>query len=228
MSAPRLALFDLDGTLADTAPDIARVVNVTLAEAGRPPLALATVRRLVSSGARALLRAGFPAPLQESELDRLLARLFAVYAEEPVRETAVFPGLAGLITQLGTAAVRWGVVTNKPAALAEPIVAAFDLEPRPICVIGGDSYARKKPDPMPLLEACRIADVAPFETIYVGDAEIDARAARAAGMPLVVAGFGYAPAREDVEHWRGGYYAADVEELAHILLGRRGASAATA
>ncbi|MGH8272452.1 MAG: phosphoglycolate phosphatase [Gammaproteobacteria bacterium] len=214
---PQLVLFDLDGTLADTAPDILNAVNRTLAEAGCPPLALATVRGLVSRGARVLLDAGFPEPPEEADMDRLLGRLFAIYGETPAQETTVFPGLAELIAELGDAGIRWGVVTNKPVALAAPIVAALGLSPAPVCVIGGDSYARKKPDPLPLLEACRIAGVTPEKTVYVGDAEIDVRAARAAGMPCVVAGFGYAPEYEAVCAWDAEHYAASVGELAQIL-----------
>ncbi len=222
---PQLVLFDLDGTLADTAPDILLALNLTLTEAGRPPLALATVRGLVSRGARALLSAGFSAPPDETEMNRLFDRLFAIYGEAPAKETTVFPGLGDLIAQLGDINIRWGVVTNKPAALAEPIVAALGIAPAPVCVIGGDSFARKKPDPLPLLEACRIAGVAPGKTIYVGDAEIDARAARAAGMPLVIAGFGYAPEREATHSWDAEHYAASVDELAHILGAPRNAAA---
>lgn len=226
MNALQLALFDLDGTLADTAPDIAVALNLTLAEAGRPPLALETVRGLVSRGARGLLRAGFSTLPDETEMDRLLDRLFAVYAEAPTKQTTIFPGLAELIAQLGDSGVRWGVVTNKPAALAEPIVTALGLTPAPICVIGGDSYARKKPDPLPLLEACRIANVASTRAIYIGDAEVDARAAHAAGMPLVIAGFGYAPERKTaLLDWGAEHYAASVQELAQILGAQRNAAA---
>lgn len=215
---PKLVLFDLDGTLADTAVDIARATNRVLVEAGRPPLALGEVRARVSFGARALLRTGFDSPLTDPELERLLAQLFRYYAETPAIDTAVFPGLAELIREFATAGSRWGVVTNKPEALAVPIVAALGLEPAPVCIIGGDTSARKKPDPLPLREACRRAGVAPSETIYVGDAEIDARAASAAGMPLAVAGFGYAPARAETQSWCGNIrYAADAGELRRIL-----------
>ncbi|MGH8272700.1 MAG: HAD-IA family hydrolase [Gammaproteobacteria bacterium] len=214
----KLVLFDLDGTLADTAVDIARVTNRVLADADRPPLSLDEVRAQVSFGARALLRAGFGGTLSDAELEPLLAQLFAYYAEAPAIDTTAFPGLAECIHEFAAAGSRWGVVTNKPEALAVPIVAALGIKPEPICIIGGDTFTRKKPDPLPLLEACRKAGIAPDEAIYIGDAEIDARAASAAGMPLAVAGFGYAPARAEACRWPGNVrYAADTDELGRIL-----------
>jgi len=219
--ALRLVLFDLDGTLADTAPDIARATNVVLAEAGRPPLPLARIRSIVSSGARALLRAGFENDTpSEAEIDGLAQRLFDVYAERPAAATTVFPGLAELIAELPGLGAGWGVVTNKPERLAGPIVAAFKLAPPPGCIIGGDTLAARKPDPLPLLEACRRADVAPAEALYVGDAEIDVRTARAAGMPVAVAGFGYAPAAQTVRTWQPDVIADSVDALRTALLER--------
>lgn len=221
MSALRLVLFDLDGTLADTAPDIARAINRVLAESGRPPLPLARVREIVSSGARALLRAGFgDATLEEEELERLLQRLFVHYAARPAQATTVFAGLRELIGELAGHGVGWSVVTNKPERLARPIVGALELAPPPGCVIGGDTLAARKPEALPLVTACRRAGVEAAQAIYVGDAEIDVRAARAAGMPVAVAGFGYAPAAATVRAWEPDLIAADVAALRDYLLGR--------
>ncbi|MGH8426719.1 MAG: HAD-IA family hydrolase [Gammaproteobacteria bacterium] len=219
----RLALFDLDGTLADTAPDIARAVNLALSEIGRPPLALTTVRSLVSSGARALLRAGLDgAAPADADMERLLERLFAYYGEAPVVKTRVFSGLKPLIAELAESGIAWGVVSNKPIRLVEPIVVALGLAPAPVCVIGGDSLARKKPDPLPLLTACERASVEPGETIYVGDAEIDVLAARAAAMRVVIAGFGYAPPAAEVARWnpQPEFYVPTVAKLGRVLICR--------
>ncbi|HEX5314194.1 MAG TPA: phosphoglycolate phosphatase [Gammaproteobacteria bacterium] len=215
---PRLVLFDLDGTLADTAADITRATNRVLAEVERPPLPLATVRALVSKGARAVLRAGFDVPPDPAALDALAQRLFEVYCEAPVVDTRPFPGLRGVIADLGEAGLMWGVVTNKPIRLADPIVAALALQPAPRLVIGGDSLARRKPDPLPLLAACERAGVAIAESIYVGDAEIDVQTARAAGMPVVIAGFGYALPHDANWDPAPDFYARSVDELASILL----------
>lgn len=225
---PRLVLFDLDGTLADTAPDIARVINLVLAEEGRPPLALEAVRSLVSFGARQLLRSGFDEPLGDSRLARLQERLFDHYADNPVMHTAVFPGLSGLIGELAEAGICWGIVSNKPERLVRPIVSALALPFEPVCVTGGDTFDRKKPDPLPLIEACRLADIPIHEACYVGDAVIDAQAARAAGIPLIIAGYGYAPPRAVVREWGTGRHAADVDELAkHIGLHRPASAGVT-
>jgi phosphoglycolate phosphatase len=214
---PRLVLFDLDGTLADTAPDIARATNRVLAEAGRPPLSLAEVRATVSFGARALIRTGFDQEPDKTIIEQLVSRLFEIYSQSPSRKTRLFAGLAELIGELTANGLRWGVVTNKPESLAVPIVEALGIKSDPVCIIGGDSLPRKKPDPLPLLEGCRRAGAPPTEAVYVGDAEIDAKAASAANMPLVIAGFGYAPEREATRAWGNSTYAANVETLARVL-----------
>ena len=183
----RLVLFDLDGTLADTAPDITRAVNMALAEAGLPPLSPAKVRERVSAGARAIVRAAFVQPPPDAEIAPIVERLFAHYAKRPAAETRPFPGIPELIEAIARGGARWAVVTNKPVRLAEPIVAALGLAPRALFVIGGDSLRERKPHPLPLLEACARVGTAPADALYVGDAEIDVRAARAAGMPVAVA-----------------------------------------
>lgn len=213
-----LVLFDLDGTLADTAVDIARATNLALAEAGHPPLSIEHVRARVSMGARRLIASGYPAgEAGEDEINHLTGRLFAHYAEEPARHTRVFEGLDELLGDLGRLGVPWGVVSNKPEALVQPIVAALALRPGPVCVMGGDSTARKKPDPLPLLHACETAGVRPARALYVGDAEIDVQAARAAGMPVAIAGFGYAPGVDVVNRWAPDCYAGSVDSLRHYL-----------
>lgn len=220
MSQLRLVLFDLDGTLADTAGDIARATNVVLEEAGRPPLTTTAVRALVSSGARAILRAGFETPPDEAEMERMVARLFDHYAVKPAADTRAFPGMPELIGAVAGQGAIWGVVTNKPARLAIPVVSALNLAPAAVCVIGGDSLAQRKPDPLPLVVACERAGVVPSEAIYIGDAEIDVRAAHGAGMEIAIAGFGYAPPVSEALRWGADFYFARVDELAHALLER--------
>lgn len=214
-----LVLFDLDGTLADTAADIARATNLALAEAGRSPLSVEHVRGLVSQGARRVLEAGYaPGEVEEATIDRLVERLFAHYAERPADETHVFDGLGAMVAELAQLGIRWGVVSNKPVALVEPIVAALGLQPDPVCTLGGDSTPRKKPDPLPLLHACELAGVAAERALYVGDAEIDVRAARAADMPVAIAGFGYAPESAAFDEWAPDCYATSVDELQRFAL----------
>ncbi|MGH8127361.1 MAG: HAD-IA family hydrolase [Gammaproteobacteria bacterium] len=214
----RLVLFDLDGTLADTAEDIALATNLALAEDGRPPLTVAQVRALVSSGARKLLASSFDGDASEADIDRLSARLFAHYGERPAVHTRVFAGLDTLIAEFAEHDLLWGVASNKPVSLVRPIVDALKLTPAPVCVLGGDSVAEKKPDPLPLLHACEIAGVAAQETLYVGDAEIDVRAAQAAGMLIAIVGFGYAPDETTVRAWQPDCYAGSVAALRSFVL----------
>lgn len=210
----QLVLFDLDGTLADTAADIARATNLALAEAGRPPLSIEHVRARVSMGARGLIASSYADDeAADSEIEHLTKRLFAHYTDVPAQHTRVFEGLGRLLEDLGRMRVPWGVVSNKPEALVRPIVTKLSLDPAPICMMGGDSTPRKKPDPLPLFHACEMAGVAPGRSLYVGDAEIDVRAARAAGMPVAIAGFGYAPEAGIVEAWNPDCYADSVETL---------------
>lgn len=212
----RLVLFDLDGTLADTAADIARATNLALAEAGREPFSVEHVRSLVSSGARKLIASSWDRAAEE-DVDRLVRRLFAHYADRPAEHTRVFSGLDGLIGEFGGLDLDWGIVSNKPESLVRPIVDALALEPGPACVLGGDSVAAKKPDPLPLLHACELAGTPPAQTLYVGDAEIDVRAARAAGMPVAIVGFGYAPEEPVVRGWQPDCYAASVDALRRFV-----------
>lgn len=220
----RLVLFDLDGTLADTAVDIAHATNLALAEAGREPFSVEHVRSLVSSGARKLLASSYD-HANEGDIDRLAARLFHHYAERPATHTRVFSGLDTLIGEFAAHRLDWGVVSNKPAALVRPIIDALDFSSPPVCVLGGDSLATKKPDPLPLLHACEIAGAPPHEALYVGDAEIDVRAARAAGMPVAIVGFGYAPEESTVRGWEPDYYTATVESLRALVHALRADSA---
>ncbi|MGA7964381.1 MAG: HAD-IA family hydrolase [Gammaproteobacteria bacterium] len=223
----RMVLFDLDGTLADTAEDIALATNLALAEDGRPPLTVAQVRALVSSGARKLLASSFDGDASEADINRLTARLFAHYGERPAVHTRVFGGLDMLIGEFAGYDLSWGIVSNKPVALVRPIVNALKLTPSPVCVLGGDSVAAKKPDPLPLLHACETAGIPPGETLYVGDAEIDVRAAQAASMPVAIVGFGYAPNEATVRTWQPDCYADTVAELRTFVLSLQ-AKAATA
>jgi len=193
-------LFDLDGTLLDTAPDLAAALNALRAEEGLAPLPFEEIRPRVSHGGAALVRLGFR-PDDETEFERLRERLLAIYRRGLARETRLFPGLASVLEQLELAGTPWGVVTNKPAWLTEPLLAALGLATRAECVVSGDSVAERKPHPMPLLHAARLIGREPARCLYVGDAERDVRAARAAGMRTLVARYGYLAAEDRPQDW---------------------------
>ncbi len=201
MSNTRTALFDLDGTLADTAPDLAAALNHVLAEEGRAPLPFQRIRPVVSHGSAALLYLGFGVTPEDERFSGLRGRLLAHYAQNLCRHTVTFPGIEELLARLATRGICWGIVTNKPAFLTEPLIAQLALRHPPACVVSGDTTPNRKPHPEPMLHACALARAQPAEALYVGDAERDIRAGREAGMRTLVALYGYIGDNEDPTQW---------------------------
>jgi len=202
--SPELVLFDLDGTFADTAPDLAHALNRTLAEQQRPALPFEHIRPVVSLGGIALIRLGFP-DVDEGDprFERYRHRFLDIYLEDIAGHTCLFPGIAEVLARLESRHRRWGIVTNKPAWLTNPLLQALDLTRRACCVVSGDTLPRRKPHPDPLLHACSLAGVEPAATVYVGDARRDVEAGHGAGMPVIVARYGYIPTDEDPAAWGG-------------------------
>ncbi len=197
----RLVLLDLDGTLADSGPDLAHALNAVRAEEGLPALPYARIRPQVSHGARALIRLGFGGRETEPDFERRRQRLLNVYREKLCVHTKLFPGMAEVLDGIERLGIRWGVVTNKPAWLTGPLLAALRLDKRVACVVSGDTVAPRKPHPNPLLHAADTAGVEPAQCVYVGDAERDVQAGRAAGMHTLVAAFGYLGADDNPRAW---------------------------
>lgn len=194
-------LFDLDGTLLDTAPDMAAALNALLAEEGSPGIPFTQVRSRVSHGGAALVRLGFP-EASDDEFERLRSRLLKLYRAEIPRDTRLFDGLAGVLEEFERQHVPWGVVTNKPGWLTEPLLAALGLATRAGCVVSGDTVAERKPHPLPLLHAARLMGLEPLRCLYIGDAERDVRAAKAAGMRTLIARYGYLGPDDQPQEWR--------------------------
>jgi len=200
MSTASAMLFDLDGTLLDTAPDMGGALNRLLDEEGHAPLPATTIRPFVSHGAARLVKLGFPSVAGE-EFERLRLRFLELYARHLAVATQPFPGLLALLDELERRSVRWGVVTNKPGWLTDPLLAQLGLSQRAGCVVSGDTVAERKPHPLPLLHAADLIRVAPQACVYVGDAERDIQAGRAAGMRTVVAAYGYLGADDSPASW---------------------------
>jgi phosphoglycolate phosphatase len=194
-------LFDLDGTLADTAPDMARALNLQLARHGRPALPLETIRPHVSHGARAMMRIGFALEAGDADYAALRQEYLDIYGDNLALETAPFPGVPQLLESLEARCVHWGVVTNKPAWLTEPLMSALGLAARAACIVSGDTAARPKPHPDPVLHACALIGVRPRECWTVGDARRDIAAGRAAGTGTLAALFGYLGEDDDPASW---------------------------
>jgi len=197
----RTVLFDLDGTLADTAPDLAHALNALLQEQGRPPLPFESIRPVVSHGATALVRLGFGMDPAAQEFPALRSRLLDLYQRHLARETRLFRGIPELLTELERRDLVWGVVTNKPSFLTQPLMAALGLHTRAACIVCGDTTANKKPHPEPMLHACHLVGSRAAHCLFVGDAERDIRAGRSAGMLTLVALFGYIGAEDRPDTW---------------------------
>jgi len=185
----RAVLFDFDGTLADTAPDLAAAVNRMRAEQGHEPLPLERLRPFASAGARGLVHAAFGVKPGDAEYASMRESFLGFYAERVCRETRLFPGVAELIRELRARDLRWGIVTNKATRFTEAIVAALELAPD--CVTCGDTTPHLKPHPAPMLHAAEQLGLAPAECCYLGDDLRDMKAARAAGMRPIAVDWGY-------------------------------------
>jgi N-acetyl-D-muramate 6-phosphate phosphatase len=209
-------LLDLDGTLLDTAPDMALALNRLRHEHGRAALPFATVRPHVSHGAAALVRLGFGEPAAD-EFERLRRRFLALYFEALSDGTRLFPGCAALLDALEAQRIPWGIVTNKPGYLTTPLLATLGLLARAGCVVAGDTVAERKPHPLPLLHAAALIGRAPGECVYAGDHQRDIVAGRAAGMHTVAVRYGYLADGEDPAAWRPDAIVAAPGELLGLL-----------
>lgn len=187
----RAVLFDFDGTLADTAPDLGAALNRMLTDRGRPPLPVEKVRPHASSGARGLLSIGFGVGPQDPDYEAMREEFLANYSAAICVHTRLFPGIAELLGALESRSLAWGIVTNKAIRLTTPLVARLGLADRASCVVGGDSTPHLKPHPASLLHASQKIGIRPADCCYIGDDLRDIQAAKAAGMFSVAVEYGY-------------------------------------
>ena len=196
----RAVLFDLDGTLLDTAPDMAGALNALRREQNLDSLPFAEIRPQVSHGAAALVRLAFPES-SAAAFETLRARFLDIYRDRLAVATRPFEGVLDALATLDAAGIPWGVVTNKPSWLTEPLLEHFALGSRARVTVSGDTVSERKPHPAPLLHAAKRLGITPEECVYIGDAERDVLAAQAAGMRVYVALFGYIPSNESPREW---------------------------
>lgn len=199
MKIIKTVLFDLDGTLADTAPDLANALNYVLTKHNCDALPFETIRPFVSHGGIALVTLGFGE--DHPEFDTLYKELLDHYQANIAKETTLFPGMAELLLELEKNNISWGVVTNKPAWLTEPLLEALNLTSRAAIIVSGDTLEERKPHPAPLLHACEQAGSKADECLYIGDAERDIEAGNRAGMTTIVALFGYIAESDTPDNW---------------------------
>jgi len=211
-------LFDLDGTLLDTAPDMVAALNELRREKALDPLDYDYARAHVSNGALGLLKIGFDAG-EGAHGERLRERFLEIYAGRLATSTRLFQGMETVLAHLEAAGLRWGVVTNKPGHLTRPLLQALDLARRCACIVSGDTLTERKPHPGPLLHAAALMSVPRERAMYVGDAARDIEAGRAAGMMTVAAVYGYIPPGEDPAAWQADHAIEQPDRLSEILSG---------
>lgn len=199
MKKIKTVLFDLDGTLADTGPDLANALNHVLKKHDYDPLPYETIRPVVSHGGMALVTLGFGE--EHPEFDTFYKELLDHYQANIANKTTLFPGMNELLLDLENNNINWGVVTNKPAWLTEPLLEALNLTSRAATIVSGDTLEQRKPHPAPLLHACKQAGSNANECLYIGDAERDIEAGNRAGMITAVALFGYIADSDTPDSW---------------------------
>jgi 2-phosphoglycolate phosphatase len=194
-------LFDLDGTLADTAPDLGLALNMQRERHGLPPLSQEAIRPYASHGSRGLLSIGFGLVPENAAFASMRDEYLTLYDEVFTSSPKLFEGMDALLGALESRGLAWGVVTNKPRRFSAPLMQALGLQDRAACLVCGDDVAQAKPAPYSLLRACGLTDSHPADCMYVGDAERDIAAGRAAGMRTVLAMYGYIDANDTPEAW---------------------------
>lgn len=198
----RTVLFDLDGTLLDTAPDLADALNRVLEQNGRQTLPYENIRPVVSHGGIALIELGFGLVPGDPAFDNLRTQLLNIYRDNISRKTRPFPGITEVLESLEGRGINWGIVTNKPGWLTDPLLRDLGLYERAACVVSGDTLSERKPHPAPMLHACIQAGSQPAQCVYIGDARRDIEAGKNAGMHTLVALFGYIGADDDTDTWQ--------------------------
>jgi phosphoglycolate phosphatase len=213
----RAVLFDLDGTLIDSAPDLAGAANELRAAHGLPALPYEAFRPMVGSGARGMIGIAFDIGPQHARFAELRDDFLLRYERRLVMETRIFEAVVPLLDALDRQSRPWGIVTNKAARFTEPLVRSLGLHARAKAVVAGDTTPHSKPHPAPLLEAARRVGLDPAHCLYVGDDVRDVQAGRAAGMTTVVAGWGYLGIGEPVETWGAQFIVRRPAELLNLL-----------
>lgn len=216
-SEPRIegVLFDLDGTLVDTAPDLLAALAVLCEQQGRSTPSLQSLRQSVSQGAAGMIAMAFDRPATEAMIETFLSH----YNRHCWRHSTVFPGVMDLVQCLHTAAVPMAVVTNKVTALAEPVLAQSGLLPYFSRIIAGDTTPHPKPAPDPVLAACEALALEPAQTVLVGDDQRDVVAARAAGSAAAIAAWGYLPSDHSARQWGARHWLEGPSDLLSLMAG---------
>lgn len=195
-------LFDLDGTLLDTADDLGAALNYVLAQYGKPAVAAKDYRPIASDGALGLLNLGFGESIKQYDYEDLRQQFLAYYENNIATHTCLYPGVAKLLEQLENNHILWGIITNKPEGLTKKLLPHYAEFANCAVMVGGDTLAKRKPDPEPILHACQQIQANNQQCFYVGDALRDIQAGNSALMKTFVANWGYILADEDCQTWQ--------------------------
>lgn len=218
---PQAVFFDLDGTLADTADDLAAPIHAMRAARGLAPIAASELRPLTSMGARGLIGKGLGFAPGDAEYEPLRQEFMLHYEAGMLIRTRLFEGMPEVLDALDAAGIKWGVISNKIERLVKPIVAGLGLADRSVCAIGGDTTAHAKPHPAPLLHGAALAGVHAADCVYIGDDKRDIEAGHAAGMLTIAAAYGYCGNDLPPHEWGAHHLIEQPRELVHLLLNRR-------
>jgi len=210
-------LFDLDGTLIDTAPDMAAALDILCDEENKTRMPYSAVRPIVSNGSIALVKLAFGDNSDEATFERLKARYLEIYQDHLAVHSKLFDEMSTLLTRLEQNDIKWGVVTNKPGWLTEPLMESLGLHQRAVCIVSSDSTQNRKPHPEPMYYACKLADSKPDECVYVGDARRDIEAGQNAGMKTIIAGYGYISDTVNVDDWNADHCIQSPSEIFELL-----------
>lgn len=210
-------LFDLDGTLADTAPDLIAALNRAVQKHGFSPVAKEQITPLISYGAVAMIKQCTNNNEDEAIQAEILENMLEDYQNNIADQTQLFTGMDKLLATIENKGLKWGVVTNKRQRFTNPLMAALNLTDRAACIISGDSTNKTKPHPEPLLAACKQANVKPDQCVYIGDAAHDIEAGKAAGMKTLAATYGYLKAQDIPEQWGADILISNPDEILPLL-----------
>ncbi|MEH6503765.1 MAG: phosphoglycolate phosphatase [Cycloclasticus sp.] len=211
-------LFDLDGTLVDTAPDLACALNAVLQQQQLEALPYSVIRPIVSNGADALIKFGFGAELPDDQFQTIKSNFIRYYQQNIAAKSILFAGMEEALRHLESAEIPWGIVTNKPEYLTRPLLEKMGLDQRADCTVCGDQVNNPKPHPEPIYLACQQLNVLPNNAVYIGDAERDIRSGRLAGLKTIACAYGYIPATDDINNWQADSVMQDSSELLEWIL----------
>lgn len=218
MKSPiHIVLFDLDGTLLDTAPDLVFALNLIRQEQQLSPLPLQLIRPIANLGSRAMIKAAFDIREDDPVFSKLRDQFLGYYEQNIANSTQFFPNIDKVLTHLDDHDIPWGIVTNKPSRHTRLLLDALNLDKRAACIIAGDTLPYAKPHPEPILHACRLLKESPANCIFVGDAATDVTASKAAGSRALVALYGYLQANDDPYSWQADGYIHDPSEIIEWL-----------